>query len=105
MKWILVLYHHLSPVEQQGLATLTSLITVLVGLRGSGVTLNIKLNFTGIYSAYDCGERTNNIFETDLAGNETGDFPSYQELNDKCEMIPQHGGDLRAEWIDFVKIQ
>ena len=27
----LVSYHHLSPVEQQSLATLTSLITVLVG--------------------------------------------------------------------------
>lgn len=72
------------------------------GLRGSGVA-DIKLNFPGIYSAYDCGERTNNIFETDLAGNETGAFPAYQEMNDRCEMIPQHGGDLRAEWIDFCE--
>ena len=72
------------------------------GLRGSGVA-DIKLNYPGIYEGYHCSERRNNIFETDLAGNETGDFPTYQELNDRCEMIPQHGGDLRAEWIDFCE--
>ena len=71
-------------------------------LRGSGVA-DIKLNYPGIYEAYNCSERSNIFFETDAAGNETGGFPTYQELNNRCKMIPQHGGDLRAEYNDFCE--
>ena len=73
-----------------------------INLRGSGVA-DIKLNYPGIYEAYNCSETSNIFFETDAAGNETGGFPTYQELNNKCKMIPQHGGDLRAEYNDFCE--
>ena len=66
-------------------------------LRGSGVA-DIKLNYPGIYEAYNCATRKNI-----LGIPEIGEFPTYQELNDKCNMIPQHGGDLRAQWNDFCE--
>lgn len=64
-------------------------------LRGSGVA-DIKLNYPGIYDAYSCEEPPNDPLDIP----ELGKRPAYQDINLRCNMIPQHGGDLRAQWTD-----
>ena len=66
-------------------------------LYGSGVA-DIKLNYPGIYDPYTCSAQ-----KDILAIPEVGDAPTYQSLNDKCNMIPQHGGDIRAQWNDHCE--
>ena len=75
----------------------TSTYVLRSDLYASGVG-DIKLNYPGIFETYTCEERKNI-----LGIPEIGDFPSYSDLNSRCNMIPQHGGDLRAQWNDFCE--
>lgn len=63
-----------------------------LNLWASGVA-DIKLHYEGLYDIYNCQEK-NDILDIP----ELDKVPSYQDINDKCNMPLKHLGDIRSQW-------
>lgn len=80
----------------------TSAIGQRLNLYGSGVG-DIKFTYPNAFDSYNCEEKKDDFFFQPELDSMLGENPTYQEINDRCNIPIQDIGDMRSQWNDFCR--